>query len=492
MRLVRCPRCNTFNSPNVHECATCGFDLNYCFCSKCGTKIKIGTEKCPNCGSDNEKLLFAPFPVKKIVDPKYLIKSIEVHGTILKEVNPNLIKIQTDSAILEFYNSSGNLYDSIEVGKNSFLPLIEKPTELRKISQIWQELGDEARITFIKSLIERISGFNLYFPERLEDIVFDERYRPCFPVLEHKEKGYIDSKDFLCNILRVLKGYEGSLWENEKNEIIRKKCEAYIFINWLDEIKQKIHMNSVSYAGISDKGPTRTKNEDAILMIESSYKTYAAENLDAKKQYLFVLSDGLGGHERGEVAAELIVDGISKEFYKHLLPKSNIELEDIVESIGVVNNYVYSKNTQTEMTMQRMGGTISGLLIDRDRFMVFNVGDSPIFLLNDEDITELSIRDTSTKKNKAITQAIGIRPFDEIEVHINELQIPWEKFKVLICSDGLTDVVTPVKIASIIKSCKKNLREACLKLLEEAYEKKSSDNVSVIVVNVEKEIVIGR
>lgn len=491
MRLLRCPRCNTFNAPEAQKCVVCGFELTSRFCTKCGIKVEIDREKCPNCGTDLTKLVFTPYLIRDFADAKYQFQSKERIGILLREKNPNLTKIQLDSDIFKFFNASGNLYDALEVGKNNFVPILEKPSELRNIDEIWAENGDEGKIKFLKSILSRLSGYELYFPEREEEILFDEKSRPYFQVYEEKKKGFVDAKEFLCHIISHLKGSRDSLWEKEKNDILRKKCEIPLVLKWFNRIEKEMNLPSIKYVGISDKGPARSKNEDAILMLESFSETHTGEDVDAAKRYLFVLSDGLGGHEKGEVAAELILEGIKREFYRTLLPKRRIELEDVVESVGVVNNLVYSRNVQTDMQTQKMGGTVSGLIIDCDRFLIFNVGDSPIFLFTEDQTLELSTRDISQRKNKAITQAIGIRTSEDIQVHVDELQTPREKFRILICSDGLSDVISPDEMKTIIDSCKGDLHEANTKLIEESYRKNTTDNVSFILVQIERKTVIG-
>ncbi|MDI6850419.1 MAG: protein phosphatase 2C domain-containing protein [bacterium] len=491
MRLLKCPRCNTFNAMEAEKCVICGFELNSKFCPKCGTKVELTAEVCPNCGFNLVRLFFTPFPLKEIVDKKYKILSKERFGRILQEVNPNLTKLLVESPIQRFYASSGNLVDIIEVEPKEYVPVIEKPQEIKEIRQIWDENGDKGKIDFLRKLIQLVITHNLFYPDKIEEVIFDERSRPIFPVSAERKKGFISSDEFICKIISELKGAKDSLWEKKKSEIIKEKCDLVLLKKWFKELEQKFRAPKIRYAGISDKGPARANNEDAILLFHTNWESHIKETSETYQRYLFVLSDGLGGHEKGEIAAELIIEGIKKEFIKNLIPKKQIQLEDVIDSLQVVNNRVYSLNLDKDSQTDKMGGTVSGVIVDNGRFIVFNVGDSPIFIFSDNIITEISTRDVSNTKAKAITQAIGVKDSESIKIHIDELNTPESKFKILICSDGLTDVIEPEEIKKVIDE-KEDLEEVCAKLIREAYKRKTTDNVSIILIEAERETVIGK
>jgi len=379
----------------------------------------------------------------------------------------------------------------IEVEPKEYVPVIEKPQEIKEIRQIWDENGDKEKIDFLRKLIQLITTHNLFYPDKIEEVIFDERNRPIFQVSTERKKGFISPSEFICKIIPELKGAKDSLWEKKKSEIVKEKCDLVIINKWLKELEQKFRVPKIRYAGISDKGPARANNEDAILLFHSNWESHVKESSETHQRYLFVLSDGLGGHEKGEIAAELIIEGIKKEFIKNLILKKQIQVEDVIDSLQVVNNRIYSLNLDKESQTDKMGGTVSGVIVDNGRFIVFNVGDSPIFIFSDNIVTEISTRDVSNTRSKAITQAIGVKDSESINIHIDELKTPESKFKILICSDGLTDVMEPEEIKKIIGE-KEDLDEVCTKLIQEAYKRKATDNVSVIIIEAERETVIGR
>ncbi|MGB9824007.1 MAG: PP2C family serine/threonine-protein phosphatase [Candidatus Hydrothermia bacterium] len=492
MRLKKCPRCNTLNSLESKNCLMCGFDLNQYFCPVCGSKVIEGKEKCDICGASLRKYYFVLEHLDaEIHDPKYRIDSKEKFWTRVNEVNPNITKIQVDSPIFRFFSSFGNLYDALQLEKGRYAPVLHVTGEIKIIWDVWESLGEDGKIEFLKNFAEKIIPFkDLYFSERLEDFFVDERFSPLINISQEKKKGFLHAEEFLRKLISSLKGDKDSMWEKEKNEVIHKDFTIQRLLWWLNSLKASLNIPVIRYAGVSDKGPVRSSNEDAIMMIDAYQEIHRLDIVDSGKKYLFILSDGLGGHEKGEVAAEMITEGMRREFFKNLFAKKRVNVEDISESIEYVNNLVYSKNTVGEEASKKMGGTIAGLFIEGNRFIAFNVGDSPIFVFSEENYYEVSQRDVSTKKAKAITQAIGVKSSEELDVHIEELNVLYDKFKILICSDGLTDVVSESDIYSIVMDDKKSTNEKCIALLEEAYKKKTTDNVSVILVEVEKRNVI--
>lgn len=493
MRFKRCPRCNTLNSLESKTCVVCGFELNYFFCRVCGTKVEEGSESCPNCRTYLRVFYRVPAPIEDfIADPKFKVYSKEDLWTTVFELNPNITRIQVNSSIFDLFSNLGNLYDAMEIEKGKFLPVLSSREPLAKFEDVWESLGDEDKINLIIDFVDKIKDFtNLYFPEKISEVLLDKDHIPLFPVVEESEKGFVPLGVFLQEMIRTLKGAGDSIWEREKYGFLQGELNIRRFLNWLKTLKDRLRIPLIRYAGISDKGPVRSVNEDAILLLETSEIVQRLDVVGTNKKYLFILSDGLGGHEKGEVAAELIIEGMKKEFYKGLLARKQVEVENIVDCVEVVNNFVYSLNQNIDNSSGRMGGTISGLFIDGLRFIVFNVGDSPIFVFEDGSYYEASQRDISTKKAKAITQAIGVKTSKELDVHIEELKTPAEKFKILICSDGLTDAVPEEVIFSVVMDDELNLHDKCESLLEEAYKRKTTDNVSIILVEVEKNRVIG-
>ncbi|MEA1986922.1 MAG: Stp1/IreP family PP2C-type Ser/Thr phosphatase [Candidatus Marinimicrobia bacterium] len=241
---------------------------------------------------------------------------------------------------------------------------------------------------------------------------------------------------------------------------------------------------------LSKKGKKSPKNEDNYATPDSIDKL----KLD-KNGFLYLVCDGMGGHNAGEVASEFCAKGMLDKYYNYS-GSGDVQkiLKNIIEDVNS-ELYNYSKKDEERFGM---GTTLVNLLI-KDKFAyINNVGDSRLYLFDfDKDkfqqITEdhsevwklyeqkiISKEDIITHPRKnIITQAMGI---DE-EIKINEYKIALpKKFLFLLCSDGLTDVMTDNSILKIIKKSK-NLENCANSLYELSQKNNSRDDVTILLVS---------
>jgi len=251
---------------------------------------------------------------------------------------------------------------------------------------------------------------------------------------------------------------------------------------------KKIHYNY-----LSKKGSKNKVNEDsfAVPMIEGDFKINSQQI--EQKGYFFVVCDGLGGHNRGDVASSLCSKHFIEDYYAANIWESTQEW--LNNEIDRLNHNILKKSTEDE-EYSNMGTTLINLLIKDDTAYINNVGDSRVYLYNGkklEQITEdhsvvwgyyknnlIEKDDIINQKNKNIlTQSIGVT-FDT-KINSYEIKLP-ENFIFLLCSDGLTDVTLDKEIEEII-SQSDNL-ETCINSLYEISQKhESKDDVTIILVS---------
>jgi protein phosphatase len=234
-------------------------------------------------------------------------------------------------------------------------------------------------------------------------------------------------------------------------------------------------------AAITNVGKTREGNEDNFAVVVPDYN---AENSKA----LIVVADGMGGYEYGEVASEIVVDTYRTQFMRggfSLLAaarEAHREIETINRSLGT-----------------KMGSTVVALHL-HDRFVTFHhAGDSRLYRYANEELEQLTgdhsvVQDlvktgritptearTHPLKN-IITNSIGVE-FDEkkSDPKTNGLDHP-ERY--LLCSDGLTDMLTDEEIGTILRRQDKGLDEIATELVDAANAKGGLDNITVAVVDV--------
>ncbi|AGK97317.1 Stp1/IreP family PP2C-type Ser/Thr phosphatase [Clostridium pasteurianum] len=229
---------------------------------------------------------------------------------------------------------------------------------------------------------------------------------------------------------------------------------------------------------LSDIGLSRKLNEDYVGTYED----------DLKKVY--IIADGMGGHNAGEIASKIAVDSTIK--YINNLSEFNDPETILCEAIKSANIDIYNKS-QENSSMTGMGTTITACLIIKDRLLVANVGDSSCFIVKPNDIIKITkdhslvqqlVDSGSITEEEAvnhpnkniITRALGTNITVDVDLFSIDIK---DILKVILCTDGLTNVVSKHEIYDII--IKNNNKDACNQLVELSKMKGSKDNISVII-----------
>lgn len=488
-RILKCPRCNALSPPESKYCVRCGFDLNTFFCKKCGNVVSIGEKKCPYCGAElKERYMIPPQPEVPIIkDKKY--KLLSDSPIIIEEVNPNLTRILPEEDVTRFYLNYLLLYDTVETEKG-ILPVLKIHEGLMPLDELWGKLDDIKRIDFLLGLFNTLKKGNFYVYNKLDEFYISENLKPYISLRAEFSPSFEEPIEWAKKLINHLSGSSDSLWEREKSLILKETKTLDDMIIWLKELRNHHKEIQVEYHGASDKGPLRSINEDSFLITTySSVKSFRDSKLNLFKGF-FVLSDGLGGHEKGDIASKLIIDLMERELVKHIVSVNRINLEDIEKTVYVTNNIVYARNTERREVREKMGGTVAGVLIINDEIAWFNVGDSPIYLIEDSEIKEVSHRDVSQKMAKAVSQAIGIRPSSSIDIHRGFIEQKASEFYLLMASDGLTDVVSEEEILKVVVS-KGSVESKVNRLLQMALGRKTRDNVTALLIKIRKTDLIG-
>jgi protein phosphatase len=206
---------------------------------------------------------------------------------------------------------------------------------------------------------------------------------------------------------------------------------------------------------------------------------------------LFVVADGMGGHNAGEYASKHAVDTIVEvaERSQEKEPK-----EVLREAIREANRELKEKS-EAEESMRGMGTTIVAATLLDGTLCVANVGDSRLYLVNDDirqitrdhSLVEEMVRLGEMDKKAArvhpdkniITRAVGAAK--EVEIDFFEVQIG-NQDEILLCSDGLTNMVEDEDIRRIIKA-QRDAAEKAERLVAAANENGGRDNITVVVID---------
>ncbi len=235
---------------------------------------------------------------------------------------------------------------------------------------------------------------------------------------------------------------------------------------------------------MTDKGRTRNTNQDYV---------FCEENAVGSFPNLFIVADGMGGHNAGDTASRMCVEEVV----------SQIEQSTKVTPIGIFEQAVAAANEKvfqaslSEKALNGMGTTIVAAVVLGDTAYIVNVGDSRLYVYKDtfrqvtidhslvEEMVQsgkLLKEDMRTHPNKnIITRALGTN--SEVKADCFEIEVD-EGDVLLLCSDGLSNMLEDEKIERIIRSNRENMGEAGKQLVKAANEAGGKDNISVVLIQV--------
>ncbi len=232
---------------------------------------------------------------------------------------------------------------------------------------------------------------------------------------------------------------------------------------------------------ITDVGINRQLNQDFI---------YASDTSVGKLPNLYIVADGMGGHNAGEFASkcavEVLLSEIKCDFGEN--PK-----EIIARGIEKANQVIYEISLAKE-EMSGMGTTLVVATIIHNQLLVFNIGDSRLYVQKEhlEQITidhsyveemirmyglDRELARTHRNKNR-ITRAVGVA--EEVEFDYFEVNLESETY-ILLCTDGLSNMITDQGIEAILGT-KQTIMQKAINLVETANYNGGTDNISVILM----------
>lgn len=236
--------------------------------------------------------------------------------------------------------------------------------------------------------------------------------------------------------------------------------------------------------GESNVGRKRTINQDCIFVSETNI---------GKLPNLFIVADGMGGHKAGDVASKTSVD----LFVNFVCNTDMTDPVNIIDAgIKLANDEVYEM-ASTNSDYIGMGTTFVVASVIDNRVYIANVGDSRLYLIGkdivqitrDHSLVEEMINLGEIGRNEArthykkniITRAVGVEK--SVVADIFQIEI-LKGDKLLLCSDGLSNMIEDYDIKRIITGSD-NLEDAVHKLIDKANENGGTDNISVVLVEPE-------
>jgi len=250
----------------------------------------------------------------------------------------------------------------------------------------------------------------------------------------------------------------------------------------------------IQYACKTDKGSVRLHNEDALI-----YRTedHNPEGFDIESYgSLFTIADGMGGHSAGEIASNIACQEMLKYYLRTDLSEET--MWDYLKGLYYQINENVLLQSLRVADFNGMGTTLTTLIIRKQKAWIAHVGDTRIYLIRGHEMDQITQDHTEVQSlveqglfsqeeadrcpaRNVLSQAIGVD--NRLRVFTwAELIQPDDMF--LICSDGLSDMLSKAQIFSIIQSNANRLQRACRELLDKAKHAGGADNITIILVKV--------
>jgi PPM family protein phosphatase len=233
------------------------------------------------------------------------------------------------------------------------------------------------------------------------------------------------------------------------------------------------------FAAATDVGRMRKNNEDSYL----------------SSQPVAAVADGMGGHSAGEVASAIAIEELAGLRDRGPWENETAATEALKQAILRANRRI-REMAASDRKLNGMGTTLVALLEDGDLVHLANVGDSRGYLLRQGELSQVTVDHSLVQElvddgrlspedaerhpqRSVITRALGIDPEVEFDLFTYKLQVG---DRLLLCSDGLSDVVEPTQIRNVLLR-ERNPQRAARRLIAVANEQGGPDNITVIVVD---------
>jgi serine/threonine protein phosphatase PrpC len=245
---------------------------------------------------------------------------------------------------------------------------------------------------------------------------------------------------------------------------------------------------------LTDTGRVRPHNEDYV-----DYYVPPDPQQLARNGAIYLVADGMGGHQAGEVASRGAVEMTIQRYYADA---SQDVGRSLVRAVQAANQQIHAQ-AQADTSKSGMGTTLVAAVVLGRKVYVANVGDSRAYLINKRSITQITedhswveeqvraglLTQEQAKRHpqrNLVTRALGSKP--SVDVDLFEGAISTGDH-LLLCSDGLTGRVEDSEIAAIVRDHPPH--EAARQLVATANERGGTDNITVLIVSTEKETAIA-
>ena len=238
---------------------------------------------------------------------------------------------------------------------------------------------------------------------------------------------------------------------------------------------------------LSDVGKVRDHNEDNVVIVKNK-----------SEEYLMAVADGMGGHSAGEIASSLAVDYLVNSFNDNFNNLDKVQAinwlrEKVVRINELIFDYV-AKHPESK----GMGTTLVVSIITKNYILFGNIGDSSGFVLKDNKLHKVTYDHTLVNllmkagelteeeaenhpKKNVLMKALGANNPVDIDIFDCDMNIT----SILLCSDGLTNMLTNEQIEEVLNS-DIELDDKVIRLIRKSNNRGGTDNISIAYLNLKE------
>lgn len=238
---------------------------------------------------------------------------------------------------------------------------------------------------------------------------------------------------------------------------------------------------------LTDTGKVRDHNEDNVVIVKNK-----------NDEYLMAVADGMGGHSAGEVASSLAIDYLVNSFNDNFEKLNKVGAVNwIREKVIRINDLIF-EYVGKHPESKGMGTTLVIAIITKEYILFGNIGDSSGFVLKDSNLHKVTYDHTLVNllmkagelteeeakdhpKKNVLMKALGASDPVDIDIFDCDMDIT----SILLCSDGLTNMLTQEQIEEVLIN-DDELDDKIITLIRKANNRGGTDNISIAYLNLEE------
>ena len=232
---------------------------------------------------------------------------------------------------------------------------------------------------------------------------------------------------------------------------------------------------------LTDSGRVRSHNEDSVTIVKNQ-----------SGEHLMMVADGMGGHRAGEIASSMVVTHLGSRFANLSTIGTKFDAVNwLNENINTINTNII-KYTEENPESTGMGTTIVLALLTKDFLIFGNIGDSSGFVLKngklikitkDHTLVNLLVEAGEIKPEEAVNhpkknvlmKALGTESKQTLDIFDVDTNVD----AVLLCSDGLTNMLTREQIEKVLNEENMNVEDKLIKIIKKCNARGGNDNISI-------------